>query len=111
MAMEIKGQIPEKVVMLELLLRDGMQHAEKVIQTEAKVWYAEQFIRAGYTKIEVTNFGHPKILVQSRDAEDILEQIHKLKIYQEKKFALSKQHTLAPEKPCISSRLTISEFS
>ena len=85
MAMEIKGQIPEKVVMLELLLRDGMQHAEKVIQTEAKVWYAEQFIRAGYTKIEVTNFGHPKILVQSRDAEDILEQIHKLKIYQEKK--------------------------
>jgi hydroxymethylglutaryl-CoA lyase len=83
--MEIKAAIPEKVEMLELLLRDGLQHAERAIQTEAKLWYAEYFIKAGYTKIEVTNFGHPKLLVQSRDAEEILEKVHKLKIVQEKK--------------------------
>jgi hydroxymethylglutaryl-CoA lyase len=85
MSMEIKAAIPEKVEMLELLLRDGLQHAERAIQTEAKLWYAEYFIKAGYTKIEVTNFGHPKLLVQSRDAEEILEKVHKLKIVQEKK--------------------------
>ena len=85
MATEIKAAIPEKVEMLELLLRDGLQHAERAIQTEAKLWYAEYFVKAGFTKIEVTNFGHPKLLVQSRDAEEILEKVHKLKIVQEKK--------------------------
>jgi hydroxymethylglutaryl-CoA lyase len=85
MSMEIKAAIPEKVEMLELLLRDGLQHAERAIQTEAKLWYAEYFVKAGYTKIEVTNFGHPKLLVQSRDAEEILEKVHKLKIVQEKR--------------------------
>ena len=85
MAGLFKENLPEKVEFLELLLRDGMQHAETTIQTETKLWYAEYFLRAGYTKIEVTNFGHPKILVQSRDAEEILEKVHKLKIVQEKK--------------------------
>jgi hydroxymethylglutaryl-CoA lyase len=85
MAGLFKENLPEKVEFLELLLRDGMQHAESSIHTETKLWYAEYFLRAGYTKIEVTNFGHPKLLVQSRDAEEILEKVHKLKIVQEKK--------------------------
>lgn len=80
-----KDNLPEKVDMLELLLRDGLQHADTEIQTEAKLWYAEYFLRAGYEKIEVTNFGHPRLLVQSRDAEELLEKVHKLKIVQEKK--------------------------
>jgi hydroxymethylglutaryl-CoA lyase len=80
-----KDNLPEKVDMLELLLRDGLQHADTAIQTDAKLWYAEHFLRAGYKKIEVTNFGHPRLLVQSRDAEEILEKVHKLKIVQEKK--------------------------
>ncbi len=85
MAGLFKENLPEKIEFLELLLRDGMQHAESTIPTETKLWYAEYFLRAGYTKIEVTNFGHPRLLVQSRDAEEILEKIHKLKIVQEKK--------------------------
>jgi len=80
-----KDNLPEKVDMLELLLRDGLQHADTAIQTDAKLWYAEHFLRAGHKKIEVTNFGHPRLLVQSRDAEEILEKVHKLKIVQEKK--------------------------
>jgi len=75
-----KDNLPEKVEMLELLLRDGLQHADTAIQTEAKLWYAEYFLRAGFKKIEVTNFGHPKLLTQSRDAEEILEKVHKLNI-------------------------------
>ena len=80
-----KDNLPEKVDMLELLLRDGLQHADTAIQTDAKLWYTEYFLRAGYKKIEVTNFGHPRLLVQSRDAEELLEKVHKLKIVQEKK--------------------------
>jgi hydroxymethylglutaryl-CoA lyase len=85
MGFNFKGALPKKVEMLELLLRDGLQHAETVIPTEAKLWYAEHLIRAGYKKIEVTNFGHPKLLAQSRDAEAVLEGVHKLKVYQEEK--------------------------
>lgn len=82
---QIEGNLPDEVVMLELLLRDGLQHAERTIATDAKVWYAEHFVRAGYKYIEVTNFGHPALLAQSRDAEEILERVHKLKIVQEEK--------------------------
>ena len=81
----IKGELPKKVTMLELLLRDGLQHISRIIPIEAKVWYAEQLILAGYRHIEVTNFGHPRIMVQFRDAEETLERVHKLKIVQEEK--------------------------
>ncbi|MFO7963517.1 MAG: hypothetical protein R6U50_06325 [Desulfobacterales bacterium] len=82
---KIGGELPQEVTMLELLLRDGLQHASKVIATEGKVWYADQLVRAGYRQIEVTNFGHPALLVQFRDAEEVLERVHKLKIVQEEK--------------------------
>ena len=81
----INGAIPKEVTILELLLRDGLQHADKVIPTDAKIWYAEQLVRCGYKVIEVCNFGHPKILTQSIDAEEVLEKVHKLKIVQELK--------------------------
>jgi len=59
MTWDMRAQLPEKVQMLELLLRDGLQHAPKVIPTEAKLWFADQIIQAGYKLIEVTNFAHP----------------------------------------------------
>jgi hydroxymethylglutaryl-CoA lyase len=59
----ITGSMPAEITMLELLLRDGLQHAPKMIPTEAKLWYADQLVRAGYKYIEVTNFGHPALLV------------------------------------------------
>ncbi len=78
MTWDMRAQLPEKVQMLELLLRDGLQHAPRVIPTEAKLWFADQIIQAGYKLIEVTNFGHPKLLPQSRDAEDILRRVSEL---------------------------------
>lgn len=81
----LKGALPAEIVMLELLLRDGLQHAPKVINTEAKIWYADQLVKAGYKYIEVTNFGHPALLTQTRDAEEVLEKVHKLKVVQEEK--------------------------
>ena len=68
MTWDMRAQLPEKVQMLELLLRDGLQHAPKVVPTDAKLWFADQIIQAGYKVLEVANFGHPKLLPQSRDA-------------------------------------------
>ena len=76
MRLDMQQQLPKKVEMLELLLRDGFQHAPKVIPTETKLWFADQFIRAGYKVIEVTNFSHPKFLPQTRDAEDLLKRVY-----------------------------------
>ena len=81
----IGGGLPKEVTMLELLLRDGLQHVSTTVPTEAKIWYADHLVRAGYRYIEVTNFGHPGLLAQSRDAEEVLERVHKLKIVQDEK--------------------------
>ena len=82
------AQLPEKVEMLELLLRDGLQHATTLIATETKLWYADHFVRAGYKMIEVCNFGHPRILAQSRDAEAMLKQVSELRSVKENKVHL-----------------------
>ena len=78
MKFDMKGILPEKVQMLELLLRDGSQHSPMVIPVETKLWFADQFIRAGYRMIEVTNFAHPRFMPQHRDAEDILKRVSEL---------------------------------
>jgi len=78
MAWDMRAQLPKKVEMLELLCRDGMQNAPIIIPTETKVWFIDQFIRAGYKSVEVCNFGHPRLLVQSRDAEEVLQRVWQL---------------------------------
>lgn len=50
---------PKKVTIGDITVRDGFQHEEKFIPTEAKLWVAEQLILSGFKHIEVTNFGNP----------------------------------------------------
>jgi len=78
MKLDLRGQLPEKVQMLELLPRDGLQHASKVIPMETKLWYIDQCIRAGYEAIEVTNFAHPRFMPQHDDAEELLKRVWQL---------------------------------
>lgn len=73
-----RGMLPKKVTMLELLCRDGIQNLPTVLPTETKVWFIEQFIRAGYKVLEVTNFAHPRLAPQNRDAEEVLKRIWQL---------------------------------
>ena len=51
---------PKKVVLGDITVRDGFQHEEKFIPTDAKLWVAEQLVLAGFKRLEVTNFGSPK---------------------------------------------------
>jgi len=78
MKLDLRGQLPEKVQMLELLPRDGLQHASKVIPMETKLWFIDQCIRAGYEAIEVTNFAHPRFMPQHDDAEELLKRMWQL---------------------------------
>lgn len=70
---------PKKVVLGDITVRDGFQHEEKFIPTEAKIWVAEELVLAGFRRIEVTNFGNPKGMPQFKDAEQVLKGIRNSK--------------------------------
>jgi len=70
---------PKKVTIGDITVRDGFQHEEKFIPTEAKLWVAEQLILAGFRHIEVTNFGNPKGMPQFKDSETLFKIIRKSK--------------------------------
>lgn len=71
---------PKKVTIGDITVRDGFQHEEKFIPTEAKLWLAEQLILAGFKHIEVTNLGNPKGMPQFGDADEILKKVRTSKV-------------------------------
>ncbi len=77
-------QYPKKVELGDITVRDGFQHEEKFIDTEAKLWLSEQLILAGFKKIEVTNFGNPKGMPQFKDADNLMKSIRNSKKLKDK---------------------------
>lgn len=67
---------PKKVVLGDITVRDGFQHEEKFIPTDAKLWVSEQLILAGFKRIEVTNLGNPRGMPQFKDADELLKRLH-----------------------------------
>ncbi len=70
---------PKKVVIGDITVRDGFQHEEKFIPTEAKVWLLEELILSGFKHLEVTNFGNPKGMPQFKDADNLFKKIRNSK--------------------------------
>ena len=66
---------PKKVVLGDITVRDGFQHEEKFISTDAKLWLAEELILAGFKRLEVTNFGNPKVMPQFKDADELSKRL------------------------------------
>ncbi|MBF0118951.1 MAG: pyruvate carboxyltransferase [Desulfobacterales bacterium] len=66
---------PKKVVLGDITVRDGFQHEEKFIPTDAKVWLAEQLVLAGFKRIEITNLGNPKGMPQFKDSDEVLKKV------------------------------------
>lgn len=72
---KIFPRMPRKVTLGDITIRDGFQHEEKFISTEAKKYYLEELIMAGCRNIEVTNLGNPFLMPQFRDAEELLTHL------------------------------------
>jgi len=72
-------QYPKKVIIGDVTVRDGFQHEEKFIPTEAKLWVAEHLIECGFKHIELTNFGNPKGMPQFKDADQLMKQLRESK--------------------------------
>lgn len=66
---------PKKVTIGDITVRDGFQHEEIFIPTEAKLWVSEQLILAGFKHIEVTNLGNPTGMPQFKDADELLKGV------------------------------------
>ncbi len=66
---------PKQIVLGDITVRDGFQHEEKFIPTDAKIWLAEQLVLAGVKRIEVTNFGNPVGMPQFKDADQVMRGI------------------------------------
>jgi hydroxymethylglutaryl-CoA lyase len=72
---KIFPRMPRKVTIGDITVRDGFQHLEKFISTQAKITYLEELIFAGCRNIEVTNLGNPKSMPQFSDAEALLAHL------------------------------------
>ncbi len=68
-------RMPKKVRLGDITVRDGFQHEEVFIPTEAKIYYLQELALAGVKRIEATNLGNPRIMPQFRDAEDVLRGV------------------------------------
>lgn len=67
----------EPILACECWARDGLQSMPIQVSTDHKVEMIERVVRAGFKKVEVTSFSHPKLLPQFADAEDVLRRIER----------------------------------
>ena len=70
---KIFPKMPKKVTVADITIRDGFQHLEILIPTEAKIYYGEQLIYAGCREIELTNLGNAFLMPQFKDYRQVLE--------------------------------------
>jgi hydroxymethylglutaryl-CoA lyase len=61
----------EKVRVVDVTARDGLQNEPKPVSTRDKLALIEKLIEAGVSDIQATSFVHPKWVPQMADAEDV----------------------------------------
>jgi len=72
---KINSRMPKKVRLADITIRDGFQHEESWIPTEAKIYYLQELAFAGVKRMEVTNLGNPRVMPQFKDADQVLQGI------------------------------------
>jgi hydroxymethylglutaryl-CoA lyase len=69
--------LPARLIACECWARDGLQSLPAVVSTDHKVEMINRIVRAGFPKLEVTSFSHPKLLPQFADAVEVLRRIER----------------------------------
>lgn len=67
----------EPIIACECWARDGLQSMPVQVSTDHKVEMINRIARAGFKKLEVTSFSHPKLLPQFADAAEVLRRIER----------------------------------
>src|SRR5579863_1757341 len=67
----------EKVRIVDVTARDGLQNEPKLVSTQDKLALIEKLVQAGVSDIQATSFVHPKWVPQMADAEDVAAGLRK----------------------------------
>lgn len=70
-------KLPEKVKLVEVGPRDGLQSIGKPIATDLKVRMVDRLSQVGFPVIEVTGFAHPRVIPNLADAEEVCARIQR----------------------------------
>jgi len=66
---------PERISIVEVAPRDGLQAEERVLPTDVKLELLEQLAEAGHAAIEATSFVSPKAVPQLADAAELMKRL------------------------------------
>ena len=67
--------IPSSTVVAEVGPRDGLQSFHRWVETDDKIRIIDRLSAARLPVIEVTNFAHPRVIPNLRDAEEVCARI------------------------------------
>ncbi|XP_026141550.1 hydroxymethylglutaryl-CoA lyase, mitochondrial-like isoform X1 [Carassius auratus] len=71
------SSLPERVKIVEVGPRDGLQNEKTVVPTEVKIRLIDMLSEAGLPVIEATSFVSPKWVPQMSDQEEVMRGLHK----------------------------------
>jgi hydroxymethylglutaryl-CoA lyase len=69
--------LPDRVIACECWARDGLQSMPVYVPTERKIEMIERAVDAGFPKVEVTSFSHPRLLPQFADSVEVIKGIRR----------------------------------
>ncbi len=68
-------KFPNKVEIIEVCPRDGLQNIKIPVSTEIKIEIINMLVDCGFKWIEATSFVHPKAIPQMADAAEVLKSV------------------------------------
>ena len=71
----MRSRLPDRVTIVEVAPRDGLQAERTTIPTDAKLEFIDRLVAAGHTVVEVTSFVSPDAVPQLADAEELLRRL------------------------------------
>jgi hydroxymethylglutaryl-CoA lyase len=72
-----ESSLPQRVRVVEVGPRDGLQNEKVTIATDDKVHFVDLLSEAGFEMVEATSFVHPKAIPQLADAAEVFSRIQK----------------------------------
>ena len=73
--MATSASMPQRVKVVEVGPRDGLQNEQCVIPTESKIAFINMLSEAGFPVVEATSFVSPKAIPQLADASEVMAGI------------------------------------
>ncbi len=68
-------QMPEKVTVRDVAMRDGIQNLKQILPTDLKIDLIEGMASAGIRRIEAASFMNPKAVPNTADADEVMRRI------------------------------------